>query len=222
MVRSQAQSLIARSLETFFHLLYHTFAWSYDGVAAIVSLGRWIHWIHAIQPLIIKGRTLELGFGPGHLQSSLLTSGHNSFGIDESAQMCRMAHRRLRKKGLPGNLSRANALALPYPAESFDTLIATFPSPYIFQDDTLREIRRVLKTSGQLVVLLAALPNGKSLGDRMINLLFRITGEAPPPEELFQPIEHRCRIFGLAARHEWLRYKDDRLLVFIAQPAGFE
>lgn len=215
----KAQPLILRLLEKFFQLLYHPLAWSYDLVAATVSLGRWNRWIRSIYPMISKGRILELGFGPGHLQSDLASKRQNIFGIDESPQMCLSAQSRLKRIGLSGTLARADARAIPFPSAHFDVVVATFPSPYIFQDATLHEIRRVLSADGQLVVLLAALPMGKSLCDRIIHHLFKITGEAPPPEDTFTKFEQHGLNYGLQLSHQWLNYNDDRLLVFTGIPA---
>ena len=63
-------SLIQILLQPIFHLLYHQFAWTYDFVAAFVSLGRWQDWVDAVVPFM-SGRVLEIGFGPGHLQELL-------------------------------------------------------------------------------------------------------------------------------------------------------
>ncbi|MEW6241946.1 MAG: class I SAM-dependent methyltransferase, partial [Chloroflexota bacterium] len=59
---------IPRLLRVFYHWLYHPFAWVYDFVAAVVSLGRWNEWIMTVMPLIEGTRILELGHGPGPLQ----------------------------------------------------------------------------------------------------------------------------------------------------------
>ena len=214
----KAQPLISRLLETFFQLLYHSLAWSYDLVAATVSLGRWNNWVRSIYQMISKGRILELGFGPGHLQVDLLKSGQSIFGVDESAQMCRFAQRRIKKVGLSGAIARADARMIPYPSGYFNVVVATFPSPYIFQGSTLHEIKRALRPDGKLVVLLAALPMGTSIADRIIHQLFKITGEAPPPEEILSKFEQQGQTFGLRISHQWLNYKADRLLIVTAVP----
>src|SRR6266545_6817971 len=62
-------------MRLFFRLLYHPFAWSYDLVAATVSLGRWKGWVKTATGLLTGPRVLELGFGPGHMQTYLVESG---------------------------------------------------------------------------------------------------------------------------------------------------
>ena len=118
-------------LGLFFRLLYHPFAWTYDFVAAVVSLGRWQAWVQSVLPYL-KGRVLEIGHGPGHLQISLHAHGFLAVGLDESRQMSRQAASRLRRQGYPVNLARGVAQQLPFQNTSFDTIVATFPSEYIF------------------------------------------------------------------------------------------
>jgi ubiquinone/menaquinone biosynthesis C-methylase UbiE len=77
-------------------------------------------------------------------------------------------------------LTRGIAQHLPFLKESFDTLVATFPSEYIFDPKTLAEAQRVLTPNGRLVILPGATILGRGVMDRAMALLFRITGEAPP------------------------------------------
>ena len=80
--------LVLFLLRSFFFVLYHQFAWTYDLVAATVSLGRWKDWVRSALPYL-SGRVLEIGFGPGYLQLSLFELGIPAFGLDESRQMAR-------------------------------------------------------------------------------------------------------------------------------------
>lgn len=162
---------VQRLLRFFFHLLYHPLAFFYDLVAAAVSFGRWKDWVFGILPLIEGTRILELGHGPGHLQRLLLDRGLFAAAIDESRQMGRIARRRL---GLSHKLTRGLAQSLPYPDDSFDTVVSTFPSEYIFEAETLSEAKRVLRSGGRLVVLPAAFPK-----NRFLEWLFKVTGESP-------------------------------------------
>jgi len=91
--------------DCFFNLLYHPFAWTYDLVAAIVSLGRWQDWLMQAMPYL-SGRVLEIGFGPGHLQVALNEAGMQAFGLDESRQMGRQARRRLWQGEVPATPNR--------------------------------------------------------------------------------------------------------------------
>lgn len=187
-------SLVKSLLRFFFRLLYHQFAFTYDLVAATVSLGRWKDWVLSVVPFIQGNRTLEIGHGPGHLHRALLDRNLLAFGIDESSQMARLAKHNLtrffRSEAAKSkthqlaytqiNLTRGISQHLPFPAESFDTLVATFPSEYIFDPKTLTEAQRVLTTNGRFVILPGATIIGRGIMDRAVALLFRITGQTPP------------------------------------------
>ncbi|MFZ5909584.1 MAG: class I SAM-dependent methyltransferase [Chloroflexota bacterium] len=173
-------NLLARLLRTFFHLLYHPFAWTYDLVAWVVSFGRWKDWVRSVTPFLEGTRILELGHGPGHLQRILLDLGLLSFGLDESPQMGRLAHIHLYKSGYTQTrLARGLAQALPYASGSFDTLVSTFPTEYIFDPRTLLEARRTLNNGGRLIVLPVAWITGKNALDHFLSWLFKVTGQAP-------------------------------------------
>lgn len=181
-------------LRFFFHLLYHEFAFTYDLVAATVSIGRWKDWVLSVLPFIEGKRILEIGHGPGHLQRALLESNLQAFGLDQSPQMGRLAKRNLmrffRSKADASkndqlayaqiSLTRGISQVLPFPADSFDTLVATFPAEYIFDPKTLAEAQRVLTANGRFVILPGATILGRGIMDRAMAFLFRITGETPP------------------------------------------
>jgi ubiquinone/menaquinone biosynthesis C-methylase UbiE len=173
-------------LRWFFHHLYHSLAWTYDVVASAVSLGRWFLWIDMVIPFLHGTRVLELGHGTGHLQHRLaVMRGLTSFGLDESGQMAVLTKRRALAAGhAPPNLVRAVAREMPFPPASFDSIVATFPTEFIFQPMPLREIHRLLTPSGRLVVLPIAWIVGRSLFEKAAAWLFAFTRQVPPsPEE---------------------------------------
>ena len=173
-------NLLMRIIRVLFTLLYHQLAWSYDLVADLVSLGRWRDWIKKTLPFIQGTHILELGHGPGHLQKHLLEHGMHSVGLDESRQMGRQARNRLRNEGYAKvELVRGRAQELPFPASTFDTVLATFPSEYIFDPRTLAEVHRTLRIGGRFVFLPVAWITGKGLLDRFLAWLFRVTRQVP-------------------------------------------
>lgn len=171
--------LLSRILRPAFYLLYHQFAWSYDFVAAVVSLGWWKRWVYHVIPFLTEEPILELGHGPGHLQVALLQSNRCVVGLDASPQMSRLAARRLKKHGCHFHLARGMAQNLPFTNGSFSHVTSTFPSEYIFDAQTLSEIYRVLKANGSLVILPFAWITGKKNLERLAAWLFRVTGQAP-------------------------------------------
>lgn len=208
---------ISRLLDFFYQYLYHDLAFTYDGVAATVSFGQWVDWIHTTIPFIRGSSILEIGHGSGHLQKQLTVEGKpglSVFGLDESKQMGRLARHRLVRAGINHpRLVRGIAQGLPFPAGSFDTVVSTFPSKYIFDPQTLLEVNRVLVRAGRFIILPAAWP--KSLP---LKWLYLITGESPAEgvpglmERISQPLIQA----GFSCRMELIDLKSSKLLVIIA------
>jgi ubiquinone/menaquinone biosynthesis C-methylase UbiE len=213
-------TLLAHLLRIVFYLLYHPFAWSYDLVAATVSLGRWQDWVQTVVPFIDGRRVLELGHGPGHLQRLLLSRGLLAIGLDESRQMGRLAKRRLIDNGYaqPG-LSRGMAQSLPIQAEAFDTVVSTFPSNYIFDPNTLLEVRRTLKNGGRFIVLPVAWIIGQKLMERYAAGLFRVTGQAPsdPVEIVTERLKQPFEQVGFEVEVKQIEVKSSLVLIVVAR-----
>jgi ubiquinone/menaquinone biosynthesis C-methylase UbiE len=235
--------LVKTILRLFFKLLYHQFAFTYDLVAATVSLGRWKVWVTSILPFIEGTSVLEIGFGPGHLQRGLLNRGLIAVGIDESRQMARLAKYNLTKKiavtALPGvsgfqnrpnaqhqsgytqtNLTRGLAQYLPFRAQSFHTVVSTFPAEYITARETLEEVRRCLSDGGRFIVLPVAMQIGRGLLDRAMALLFRVTHQSPvdPIEMVREKLREPFAKAGFEVEIKELQVKSSLLLVIIAVP----
>ncbi len=208
-----------RLLRVFFYLLYHPFAWAYDLVAATVSLGWWQDWVMSVLSFVEGRRVLELGHGPGHLQVALRKRGLFAVGLDESPHMGALARSRLRRGGwFPLNLTRALAQALPFAPQTFDAVVATFPTDFFLDACTLAEVRRVLRHNGLFVVLPVAWPNGPSPLWCLAGFLFRVTGQAPEdPMRFIRPPFVRA---GFDVRSRRLDLGGGRLLVVLARPAS--
>jgi len=177
----------------------------------------------SVVPFIEGTRVLELGHGPGHLQRSLLDRGLHPFGLDESRQMGTLAKNRLSQCGYTQtNLIRGVGQDLPFLENSFDTIIATFPAEYIFEQRTLLEAKRVLKNGGRLIVLPVAWVTGKGLLDKFAAWLFRVTGQAP--SELTEQATHRLiapfSTAGFQVDTKLLEVKSSRVLIILAKKAG--
>lgn len=206
-------NLIQRFMRVFFNLLYHPLAFTYDLVAATVSFGHWKDWVYSILPFIEGDLVLELGHGPGHLQRTLLDHGLAAVAIDESAPMGTLAKRRLRNSH---KLARALAQKIPFASDSFDSVVSTFPSEYIFDTQTLSEAHRVLRNDGTFIVLLTAWPNNPLLA-----WLFKVTGEIPSnanesikskTKEAFAQVDFKSEI-------QIVEVKSGSLLFVIATPS---
>lgn len=211
------QWFIQAIMRFFFHALYHSMAGAYDLIASIVSVGRWTDWVGEAAHFVDGERLLELGFGPGHLQEHLLNSGFWVCGIDESKQMNLLARRRLSHHGLPARLTRGLAQRLPFQSEIFDCVVATFPSPYITDPDTLAEIHRVLHPGGRLTVLVAAWITQKSFLHRFMAFLFRLTGQVPDdktPSSMYHDLYQEA---GFQAETYFVERSEGRLMFILAR-----
>jgi ubiquinone/menaquinone biosynthesis C-methylase UbiE len=177
--------LYARVMRVFFSLLYHTFAWTYDFVAAVVSLGNWKKWIMCILPEIKGPQVLELGHGPGHLQVQFANQGIRHFGIDASPQMGLIAYKLLRKNIGEPPIARAYAQSLPFPGGTFHHVVATFPSEYILNPYTIKEAFRVLVPGGKFVILPTARITGNRWIEQAAAWLFKVTGQSPDWDDVY-------------------------------------
>ncbi|MBN2386105.1 MAG: methyltransferase domain-containing protein [Anaerolineales bacterium] len=209
--------LILLLLRPIFHLLYHQFAWTYDVVAATVSLGRWQRWVLTALEFLEGPRTLELGFGPGHLQGVMQTAGLQPFGLDRSPQMLRQAARRLRAQGQTPRLLRGYAQFAPFRDGAFQSVVATFPSEYIFDPATLAEVRRLLAPGGRLVVIPAAWITGTGVLERLAAWLFRVTGQATAVRTLRPIVEARFVAAGFEVASEFVEFPGSQVLVLVAR-----
>lgn len=158
-------------------MLYHEAAWTYDAVAAAVSLGRWQAWGAAALPLLSGPRVLELGHGPGHMLARLAAHGYEAAGLDLSPQMGRMAARRLVRAGVRPRLVRGRAQDLPFAPGAFDGALAVFPTAYIVAPETITAVYRLLRPGGRLVVVPEAQLTGQGIIIRGIEWLNAITGQ---------------------------------------------
>ena len=207
-----------------FDLLYTQFAWAYDAVSWVVSRGRWRSWGEAALPFLVGTRVLELGHGPGHLLAALENAGWMTTGIDLSPQMGRRAKSRLAGRGFPARLARGRGQELPFCDETFDNVVAAFPAPYIIDPGTLRAIRNVLQPGGRLIVVPEAELTGRDPLSRLMERLFRITGQRSTPtrelpsgpaiwEAIFEPA-------GFAVTIHQVLQRDSVVTVIVADRIG--
>jgi SAM-dependent methyltransferase len=205
----------------FFDLLYNRFAWTYDWVAWIVSLGQWNAWGRTAIPYLCGERVLDLAHGPGHLLAAMAVKGLAPVGLDLSPYMGRMARRRLTKAGLSVPLVRARAQALPFRDGCLDSVVATFPTEFILDPVTLHETARVLHhpipgervLAGRLVVVAWARLGGRDPISRFIGWLYQVTGQGEPAPGYG---EAAVAAAGFTLRRAWERVGRGDVMLFVA------
>ena len=163
-----------------FHRLYTLFAFTYEFVSRAVSLGHWRAWQRAVMshlPPPDAGIVLELAHGTGDLQLDLLGAGYRSVALDLSAQMGRLARRKLARKGMTGALVRGDAMKLPLADGSMSAAVCAFPTAFILRRKCLSELERVLRPGSSAVVVMAGELDGRGPLRYGIRMLYRLTGQ---------------------------------------------
>jgi ubiquinone/menaquinone biosynthesis C-methylase UbiE len=214
--------LIASLLTIFFRLLYNQFACLYDLVANLVSAGLWFQWVNAALPYLIQEPILELGFGTGKLQEEINKLGENVIvGLDRSMNMAKITDNRLRRKGFLPNIVNGDARNLPFNNESFPSIVATFPSPYILESQVLHEIQRVLSPGGHIVIIPLAWITGKSLAKRIASGILRLSHQSPPRvddiEDPFKDFYQDLCAEGFRVNHLMIDTPDSKVVCIIAK-----
>ena len=126
-----------------------------------------------------KGRVLEIAIGTG-LNIPHYESAKTVVGIDNNLAMLRRAIRRTWETNIPVELVVADARALPFPDQSFDSIVVglslcTIPDPGI----TLAELHRVATPRGELRFLehvRSAKPSTARRQDRFAPVWERVSG----------------------------------------------
>jgi ubiquinone/menaquinone biosynthesis C-methylase UbiE len=142
-----------------------------------------------------EGTVLEIGIGTGlnlvHYPAEVALTG-----IDISPAMLKKAAARATALERTVHLREANVESLPYPDDSFDTVTAT--CVFCSVDDPVRgfrEVRRVVKPDGRVLLLEHVRPEGAVLGwlfDRLAPITRRLIGP-----EINRRTEENVRAAGL-------------------------
>ncbi len=137
-----------------FETLYRN-KYLYRFASTVPFAGQWRTWQRQVLPRLRGHDVLELGCGLGDLLADMLAAGYACHAVEHSPQMVAAARETLHKRhlGSPDLIIQGSAQALPFSDCSFDNVISTFPTEYIYDPDTIAAIARVLRPSGHLIVI---------------------------------------------------------------------
>lgn len=127
----------------------------YRFASTVPFAGAWRTWQRLVLPRLHGHDVLEIGCGLGDLLADMLESGYACQAVENSPQMVKAARETLQKRqsGSPGLVTQGRAQSLPFSDQTFDTVVSTFPSEYIYDPATISEIERVLRPGGRLIVI---------------------------------------------------------------------
>jgi len=141
---------------------YNWMAKGYDLFMSIFPL--WKKWIKKVIPHIQGEKILEVSFGSGYLMTQYASDTYEIHGIDYNEKMLEISQKKLNKKKLKAQLSQGNVENLPYPDNTFDTVINTMAfTGYPDGDKAMSELKRVLKPNGRLLLVDFDYPKNRNL-----------------------------------------------------------
>lgn len=166
--------------------IFSRVAFRYDLLNHLLSLGRDVFWRNAAARrarVFQSGRILDLAAGTGDMAMTLSRTWPDSlvYGVDFTYPMLELAKPKLEKEGLNRVfLAGGDALCLPFPDNSFDTVTMAFGIRNIPDKvQAFQEILRVLNPGGRLLILELTFPRWsfvRRLYDSYLNRLIPVMG----------------------------------------------
>jgi len=158
---------------------YDRIAFFYNLMETPLEYIRFASWRPMIRDRIKGSKALEVGVGTGK-NLDYYPDGIEITAVDLSPKMLKRAQKRADLLGLNIRMLEMNAQSLAFPDNYFDTVFATFvfcsvPDPV----QGLRELRRVCKPDGRLLLLEHVRPSNELLGiifDSINPLIVRMMG----------------------------------------------
>ena len=168
-----------RSKEDLTKKRYDRLAFWYDFLEAPMERIGFASWRPKILNRIRRGRTLEVGVGTGK-NLPYYPEGLSLDAIDISPRMLERARKRAAGLNLSVNFQEMDVQELAFPDRVFDAIFATFvfcsvPDPV----KGLRELRRVCKAGGELLLMEHMRPGNRGLGflfDRLNPIVVKMMG----------------------------------------------
>lgn len=153
--------------------MFDQVAAKYDRTNTVLSLGRDRAWRRATRRAVAPRageRVLDVGAGTGTGTAELARSGAYAVGTDLSRGM--LAAGRRARPAVP--LLAGDALALPFPDAAFDAVTISFALRNVVDPGAaLRELRRVTRPGGRLVVCEFSHPTNRAFRTAYLSYLVR-------------------------------------------------
>ena len=148
-----------RSIQTMFAKIAHR----YDRANHVLSFQVDNYWRRVVSRRILPspGRVLDVASGTGDLAVALARRGHKVTSTDFTFEMLAEGQAKLRKHARGTVQLTADALSLPFHAETFDAVTVAFGIRN-FADPLagLRDMTRVIRHGGRVAVLEFSRPSG--------------------------------------------------------------
>jgi ubiquinone/menaquinone biosynthesis C-methylase UbiE len=155
---------------------YNWMAKGYDTFMTIFPF--WKKWIKKTIPHIKGDKILEVSFGNGYLMKQYASDKYDIYGIDYNEKMIEIASNKMAKTTITAHLSQANVENLPFPDNTFDTVINTMAfTGYPNGDKAMSELKRVLKKEGSLLLVDFDYPDNNNLFGYLIVRLWEKCGD---------------------------------------------
>jgi demethylmenaquinone methyltransferase/2-methoxy-6-polyprenyl-1,4-benzoquinol methylase len=191
--------------------LFAPLADTYDRYARLLSFGqdrRWREFLISRIEARPDERILDVACGTGSVALELRRFGSSVVGVDQSAEMLRIARTRV-DAGV--DLVEARAEALPFEDERFDALTFTYLLRYVEDPPaTMRELVRVVRPGGRIAMLeffVPPNPLARTPWEGYVRAALPVLGRA------ISPGWHEVgRFLGPSIRAFWAKWPLERLL----------
>lgn len=147
--------------------LFNRIADTYDRLNHVLSLNIDKRWRRkAVKQLHPSIEALDVAVGTADLAIELIRQkkAEHVIGIDLSTEMLRLGKEKIAKKKMSDRITliEGSALELPYSSNNFDIVTCAYGvRNFSDLDQGLREMQRVLKANGQLIVLEFSYPKNR-------------------------------------------------------------